>query len=77
MVVSLIILIHIVLLVIGMKSFKGDKKKRERYLFLCLILFSTYMGIAEPASLPIVPLINAVDFIFEPLGRWIEKVFEM
>ncbi|WP_226528974.1 hypothetical protein [Metabacillus niabensis] len=77
MVVSLIILIHIVLFAIGMKSFIGDKKKRERYLFLFLILFSTYMGIAEPASLPIVPLINGVDFIFEPIGRWIEGVLEM
>jgi hypothetical protein len=77
MVIFLIILLHLVVLFFGMKSFKGDKKKREILLFLFIILLSTYMGIAEPASLPIVPLIEGIDIIFEPIGRWIEQVLEM
>ena len=74
MVIFLIIIFHMVLLVTGMKSFKGKKKIHEICLFILLILFSTYMGISRPASLPIVPLMKGVEFIFEPFGRWIEWV---
>ncbi len=61
----------------GIKSFNRERKKGEVLLFLGIMLFSTYMGIAEPASLPIFPLIRVVDFFFEPIGRWIEHILEV
>ena len=71
----LVLLIHGIILYVVVLSLWKQKKTRELLLFVSLMLFSAYAGIAESASLPLPTfVVKGEDVIFQPVGKWIEKM---
>lgn len=75
MTILLVLLVHGIILYFAGRSMYKQKKSKELLLFISLMLFSAYAGIAEPASLPLPNLIiKGEDLIFRPVGKWIERM---
>lgn len=47
--------------------------KEELLLFVLLMIYTIYEGIAQLQGLPKVPLIYPVERLLEPVGRWLEQ----
>ncbi|MFC6601544.1 hypothetical protein [Ectobacillus funiculus] len=49
----------------------GDKT--ELLLFVLLMVYTTYEGIAELQGLPHISIIYPVERLLDPIGRWLEQ----
>ncbi|MEW9670466.1 hypothetical protein [Ammoniphilus sp. 3BR4] len=71
----LILFVHGIILYFVVRSLRKQKKTKELLLFISLMLFSAYAGIAESASLPLPTfVVKGEDVIFRPIGKWIEQM---
>lgn len=55
------------------KQLYKDEKRAECTIFVLLMLYTTYEGIAELRGLPRLLLIEPMEILLEPFGRWIEQ----
>lgn len=72
--ITAFLMLHATVAFFSIRGIYRKKQMREMVLFLLLLLFSAYVGLAELASLPQIHLVKAIDFLFSPTGKWIEHV---
>lgn len=74
MITGSVLFVHLIAAFFGARPLWKQNRKKEAGLLIAVVSISAYAAIARRASLPLLTITDAINFVFGPLETWLETV---